>query len=139
MVNLRNTAFNWECNSAPHVKVPDTLQLDFMTRWTRIVGYFSTFEADPANVNVQEKRFQDDPTVFGSFTSPLGKYMYLHDELFTFLHEYGIDKVRGYLSQPSENQLKRVKCFVADMVGAAAPWGDPEAAFSNSSSTLLLR
>ncbi|CAK0861045.1 unnamed protein product [Prorocentrum cordatum] len=45
MVNLRNTAFNWACNNAPHAKAPDTLKLDFMTRRSRIL-------------NVQEKRFE---------------------------------------------------------------------------------
>eukprot|EP00959_Pyramimonas_sp_CCMP1952_P314488 6583267-Pyramimonas_sp.AAC.1 len=68
----------------------------------------------------------------------MGRYIYLHDELFPFLNKCGIDRVRGYMSQPSEHQLKRVQAFVADMVGATAPWENPADAPETSSSNLLL-
>ncbi|CAK0820739.1 unnamed protein product [Prorocentrum cordatum] len=56
---LKNAFSGGEFPVGPNCgKAPDALKLDSMTRRSRIVDYFSTFEADPAKVNVQEKRFE---------------------------------------------------------------------------------
>ena len=61
---LANAAGNWECNTAPKIKVPDNSNvklLKALTRRSRVVLYASMFDPDHTAVDISKKIFPDDP------------------------------------------------------------------------------
>jgi hypothetical protein len=82
MGGLETAAVSWECNNDPKIKVPDNSNekvLRALTRRTRVVDYFSTYDPDRAVVDIPQKIFLDDPDLAKLMTSELGRCLYMHD------------------------------------------------------------
>jgi hypothetical protein len=129
MVSLLQTAFNWECNNAPRLRLPgaadpkvalanfDVKKVRSMIRRVRVVDYYAIFVGDPTKVDIANKVFLDDSELIELFSSGLGAYLHLHEYLLPFLAKYTLKEVRSILANPSGAQLKLVEEFVKEMFG----------------------
>ena len=121
MLSWPGTAFNWNCNEAPRLKVKspnDPKSRESLVRRVDIIEYWATFSANPALVSKEKLVFPDDSELKALWCSPLGRFILWTDHWIPFMNKVSLSDARKILSCPSSKQKALREQFVKEMVGA---------------------
>lgn len=120
MLRWQGTAFNWNCNEAPRMKIKDPSDpksRESLERRVNIIEYFATFVSDPQKVDMEKMIFLDDPDIKEFWTSGMGRFIVWHDIWMPFMQHVSLADARKILTNPSDHQKRLRSAFVKDMVG----------------------